>query len=130
MALLTMQFDYPINESCQVGDVAYYQNVTNQTSGFTVAQINTEPIELGIIEQIENVDNNNDGNFEIVEITVDVDPAIKLPTQWLSFIFFGKDRRVNESAVLGYYGELVFENNSREKAEMFSAACEATGNSK
>ena len=129
MAEITLQFNYPINESCQAGDVVYYQN-TNTQGGYTVSSPNTEPIKIGIIKQIENIDNTNDGNFNLTELTCEIDSNTQLPNAWNSFIFFSKDRRVNESAVLGYYGEVKFENNSREKAELFSATCEATGNSK
>ena len=47
-----------------------------------------------------------------------------------NFIFFGKDGAVNEASILGYYGEFVFKNNSKQKAEMFSTACEMSENSK
>ena len=129
MAEITLQFNYPINQSCQAGDIAYYQNTITQ-GGFTVSQPNIEPTQIGVIQQIENIDTSGDGNFNITELTCTIDVNTIPPNQWSSFIFFSKDRRVNESAVLGYYGEFKFENNSREKAELFSAACEATGNSK
>ena len=129
MAEITLQFNYPINESCQAGDIAYYQNTANQ-GGYTVSQPNVEPVEIGVIKKIENIDNTNDGNFNLTELTCEISVSTIPPNTWSSFIFFSKDRRVNESAILGYYGEAKFENNSREKAELFSATCEATGNSK
>ena len=33
MAEVTLEFNYPINESCQIGDIAYYQDVYLQNSG-------------------------------------------------------------------------------------------------
>ena len=46
------------------------------------------------------------------------------------FIMFQKDRRVNNTSLLGYYADVKFENNSRTKAEMFSISSEITESSK
>ena len=129
MAEVSLEFNYPLNESCQIGDIAYYQDVYLQNSGFQTPILGDEPTEIGIIKQIQHVDNDGDGNYDATQLTCDINPTTIPPSTATSFIFFGKDRRVNESAVLGYYSEMKFENNSREKAELFTAACEVTGNS-
>ena len=34
------------------------------------------------------------------------------------------------ASILGYYGEVEFKNNSKEKAEIFATACEISESSK
>ena len=43
---------------------------------------------------------------------------------------FAKDKRANKSSVSGYYADLNFENNSVEKAELFTVASEIQESSK
>tara|TARA_B100000287_G_scaffold298729_1_gene281932 strand:- start:4144 stop:4635 length:492 start_codon:yes stop_codon:yes gene_type:complete len=45
------------------------------------------------------------------------------------FILFGKDRSVNESSLIGYYGKLKMKNDSKQRAELYAVTCEMTGNS-
>ena len=45
------------------------------------------------------------------------------------FIFFGKERSVNEGSIVGYYGKFKFKNDSKSKAELFSTTCEITESS-
>tara|TARA_Y100000593_G_C4311230_1_gene338454 strand:- start:179 stop:625 length:447 start_codon:yes stop_codon:yes gene_type:complete len=144
----TMQFDYPINESCQVGDIAYYMDVLQQeVGGFVTHNASTSAIEIGVIKKIEYIDTpitdtNNDGTLDTgdgtidkVNITCDLASSTPPPSATSGstlgdFIFFAKERVVNESSIVGYYGEAIFTNDSKEKAEMFSAACEIVGSSK
>ena len=46
------------------------------------------------------------------------------------FLFFSKDRNVNEASIIGYYGDFKFENNSRKPAELFAATCDISESSK
>jgi len=46
------------------------------------------------------------------------------------FIFFQKSNEVNAGSVTGYYAEVKFRNDSRTKAELFTASCEITESSK
>ena len=46
------------------------------------------------------------------------------------FLMFAKDKRANKSSVSGYYADLNFENNSVEKAELFTVASEIQESSK
>ena len=46
------------------------------------------------------------------------------------YIFFAKDRSVNETSILGYYAKFRFVNDSKQKAEMFATACDVAENSK
>ena len=120
MTEITLQYPYPINQSCQEGDLLYYTPIANASvGGFTVNQSNSEMILLGPVSGVLNVTN----------IVCEVADGITLPTT-SDFIFFKKDNSVNEASITGYYGEFVFENNSKQKAELFTAACEITESSK
>jgi len=83
-------------------------------SGWT----DTEPI--GIISQ-------GKGSYAIVidnagfELTI---PTIN------DYYFFAKENSVNLTSMTGYYGEVEFKNNSKNKAELFSIACDITESSK
>jgi len=43
---------------------------------------------------------------------------------------FGKDRSVNEASLVGYFAEFEFKNDSKTKAELFSAGCQIQESSK
>jgi len=43
---------------------------------------------------------------------------------------FGKNRRVNEASLVGYFAEFEFKNNSKTKAELFSTGCQIQESSK
>jgi hypothetical protein len=46
------------------------------------------------------------------------------------YIFFSKNQAVNTSSLLGYYANVKLENNSKDKAEIFSISSEITESSK
>ena len=46
------------------------------------------------------------------------------------YCFFVKNKIVNMSNLLGYYANAKFENNSKEKVEMFTVSAEITESSK
>ena len=108
----------PMNQSCQVGDIAHYVKTT-EVSIFDVN--NSQIVMIGEIAGITD----NGTNVVITCLLADV----AVPPVPGDFIFFSKDRRVNETSLLGYFGEFKFENNSRKKAELFMAGCEVTPNS-
>tara|TARA_Y100000593_G_scaffold2836_1_gene5710 strand:- start:1850 stop:2254 length:405 start_codon:yes stop_codon:yes gene_type:complete len=134
MAEIILQLPYPINVSCQTGDIAYYINAGNTVGGFQVNPITEDITEIGIIKQICHGTINNgvcseNENSLLVEILCEININTALPT-FNDFILFAKDRSVNESSILGYYSEMVFENNSRSNAELFAAAAGISENSK
>ena len=53
-----------------------------------------------------------------------------MPPTTSEFIFFQKSNEVNAGSVTGYYAEVKFRNDSRNKAELFTASCEITESSK
>ena len=117
-------------------------------------------VTMGTINRIDrNVDSNglsfgepdtdvilNDGTTTTLQPTAPFDKsAIRIDTQvngvdtYLidqvppttnEFIFFQKSNEVNAGSVTGYYAEVKFRNDSRTKAELFTASCEITESSK
>ena len=125
---LIIELPYPINQSCQEGDMLYFIPVANLMSGgFQVDNDSSSFVEIGPIETITDFDNDGDGIPETTQLAVTSTGAN--PTS-ADFIFFGKDRRINEASLVGYYGEFKFENNSKKRAELFTTACEITESSK
>jgi hypothetical protein len=101
-----------VNVSLQVGDCIYAKTTTN-SFGFT--QLSNNLTKLGIVTNIlENV------------ITLD-NLAVSVNNQYCVFI---KDQIVNMSGLSGYYADAKFENNSKDKAELFVVSSEATESSK
>ena len=130
MPNIVLNFNYPINQSCQKGDIAYYVSTVIE-GGFSVNQQNENIIEIGPITNIENIDSNGDGNIDTTQVTCDKPETTPNPsTDPADYIFFAKDRSVNESSLTGYYSQFNFVNNSREKAELFSVGCQVSESSK
>jgi hypothetical protein len=121
MPNITLTFEH-VNQSLQVGDIAYY-TTTNETGGFELANNNN-------IVQIGNVIGVTD-----TSIIIDLIDGIAEPSEdndWWenNFILFSKDSTVNTSSVLGYYAEVEFRNNSNEPAELYATSCEISESSK
>tara|TARA_R100000458_G_C8117960_1_gene138031 strand:+ start:38 stop:436 length:399 start_codon:yes stop_codon:yes gene_type:complete len=132
MAEISIDIPQPINESCQVGDIAYYITASTISGGFTINQETDEIVEIGPITEIllDNTDGATDEpSIDPLYYRIKCNTNGSIPSQY-DFIFFGKDRSVNESSITGYYGSFNFVNNSKEKAELFSTACEITESSK
>ena len=138
---LSLTFNSIINESVQVGDIAYFTPLTTVgtstvpfTQGFT-----STVIELGQIIAIlnPNLTTGPTATIHILDfLTLPVppnppntpDPAL-LPTS-LDFIMFGKDKSVNTTSLVGYYADVKFVNTSNEKVELFSVGSEIAESSK
>jgi hypothetical protein len=107
MSTITLQFPFPLNDSVQVGDTAYYTNDPNGTNlirlGIIEGMLNVEPILLGEVN---------------IEVTLS------------SFILFSKTALVNTSGLKGYYAEAQFKNDSTDYAELFLVGSEIFESSK
>ena len=116
--MITINFTGDINnDSLQIGDLAYY--VTPSTlGGFN--QSTSDPTLIGPIEAITATSIDVD-NGSVVMTTLD---------NTGDFIMFAKDTSINLSGLVGYYAEVKINNNSTDKAEMFSIASEITISSK
>ena len=128
MTTVALLFKYPLNTSCQVGDIAYYIPANQNVGGFKTHTSGAEITKIGKILSINTDAPDANGNIENVKIQCEI--ALTTPTPGISdFILFSKSREVNESSMVGYYSALKFENDSKEPAELFVAACEYTGSS-
>ena len=124
MATITIQVtraDYP---SLQIGDTAYYSNVTS-TAGIN---INSGFTKIGLVKGLSNTTSLDDGT-ETTTLTCEIDTTTVIPTT-SDFIFFSKDNKVNLTSLLGYFASVKFKNTSTAKAEMFTASCEINESSK
>ena len=116
MSTITLTFANPINSSVQIGDTAYYCDLT--TSGSSHIANKEDIIEIGTINTVSNN-----------QMTCLMETGITPPTTD-SFIFFSKDNVANLSGVKGYFSEVEIRNNSTEEAEMFGIGCDIFESSK
>ncbi len=120
MPLITIGFSQPINVSVQVGDLAWY--VPTNLQGAQGNQYQTNDIDnIVLIGPITNI------NGDI--LTID-QPSGQAPPSASDFIMFSKDNRANISGVLGYYAQVKFINDSKQKAELFAVGSEIFESSK
>ena len=117
---ITLPANNELNQSVQAGDILYYITANTIVGGFQVNANSSEMVQIGEIQSI-----TGDGINTQVVLTCTID-ATTTPPQDGDFLFFGKNRQVNEASIIGYYADLKFSNDSREKAELFSAACDIT----
>jgi hypothetical protein len=110
---MKITFNNAVNESVQVGDVAYYVE-PSQSGGFD--QSTAAPTEIGIITTVES---NH----------IKIDNPVNTPPDD-SFIMFRKNNIVNDTSVLGEYVEVTLKNSSSSKAELFSIGSEVALSSK
>ena len=124
--VITLEFDYEVNTSLQVGDNVYH-TTTSTSSTFDVVNNTSSLQHIGVvynilspflIEVISEYANTNGDPF----------PGV-IPNDG-SYITFSKNRIVNNSDLLGYYSSVRFENNSTIKAELFSIGTIVTESSK
>ena len=121
MPFISITFTEPINVSCQPGDQVYSTNVSSTDSNLIM--------DLGYLSGsylIGTVSNliNPDGLINGV--------PIQLVVEWTGssapvigngdFLMFSKNKLANTSGITGYYAEVDFANDSREKAELFSVS--------
>jgi len=130
MATTNITFDgvlSKMNQSLQIGDTAYYGILQNPTGGYGGApqfKTSNSVFEIGTVKSIL-LDQENNKTVLLAEKPGYINPP---PTN--SFIFFSKDNVVNVSALKGYYGEMLFVNNSNEPAELYAVSCEVAESSK
>tara|TARA_R110002072_G_scaffold2974_2_gene22700 strand:+ start:12563 stop:12961 length:399 start_codon:yes stop_codon:yes gene_type:complete len=132
MAEIIINLGLPLNASVQPGDIAHFLKLSSNTpGGFTVGQnLSTMPTRIGIIKSITLSDVSGNGVNDNAAFLCDtgINELIIEPDVG-DFILFSKDRSINETSILGYYGEFKFENDSKKAIELFAASCEVTANS-
>ena len=131
MANLTLTFEFKINTSVQVGDIAYYAPLST-ADGFTT---NSSDIrKLGEITSISAYDTGTGEQTIVVNflgyefINGSWTPVTAPPNE--SYIFFSKDNAINVSSIRGYYSLAKFVNDSNTVGELFSASCGVSESSK
>ena len=114
-----------LNTSMQVGDAIYVTSIASTLldgSNHHGLNINASNM-AGILRKIDNTSGNN--------YTLHVDdannPNVVVNTG--DFIMFSKYDQ-SDGDIKGYYMEVQFVNNSREKVELFSVGSEVTESSK
>ena len=111
MALFQIDFDYTIDNSISIGDVAYYCNTT--PDGMCIE----DPQKIGTITGY--------GTHHIV-----VDATIAASIAIGAFIFFSKPIQVEETSLKGYYADVTFQNASTMPIELFAISSEIAPSSK
>ena len=128
MATLQLNFGtladgFDFNSSLQAGDTIYYASPTT-SGGFSVEDDDAQITLLGVITNI-----NPATSTTIANLICDINNNIPPPPN-NSYILFSKDRSVNVSNIKGYYSEVKFNNDSKNKAELFATSCEINETSK
>jgi hypothetical protein len=125
---ITLTFSAPLNESCQVGDMAYY--IDPATSGGFSTDDGTGPKLIGQIRQINNA---NSSTPSIICETILAGSFNEVS----KFILFSKDNKANQNNALGYFAEMKLRNSStgiengiHEKIELFSVGVDIFESSK
>ena len=103
------------NTSLQIGDTAYYINNVNDTLTSITYSFGA-PIKIGEITAIGS------DNITIETFTSEPEEG--------DFIMFSKDKRANNTSLLGYYAKVKLGNNSPEKAELFAIGSQINESSK
>ena len=136
--MIDLTYNGIINTSIEIGELVYYTGAPDSVGGggvsFLPAEYNTTdndngvstPFYMGFVSSITT--NINVPNFTI-QVWEASNVASNIPLSG-NYIFFAKDNQVGLSTMKGYYNEVVFENNSTAKAEMFATSCEITSSSK
>tara|TARA_R110002050_G_scaffold26224_1_gene69266 strand:- start:49 stop:408 length:360 start_codon:yes stop_codon:yes gene_type:complete len=119
MATLTLTFTTPLNDSCQVGDTAYYV-ATVADGGFT--KNDGSVVEIGQIRQITN--------RETAPVVVCATVLPGSVNNDVRFVLFSKDNKANLSSILGYFASVKMVNDSTSEAELYSIGMEAFESSK
>ena len=130
-----------LNNSLQVGDNVYYtfKNDFDPTGGFSSTD---NPNWLGTVWSVVIPELPSEGNP--VRYNVNTNIIVLCPHKTLgnikvflnelrdgfAYYSFSKSGIVNQNELIGYYASVKFENNSTEKAELFSAGTEVHENSK
>ena len=130
MIIVNITVPLPLNQSVQTGDIIYYLPLLgNQVGGFTTHSANQNPVKVGKLMVITHVDTTSDQVNDSVVLRCNAEDNVVVPSIG-DFILFSKDRSINETSPIGYYGSFNFINNSKDKAELFTTATQIAENSK
>ena len=120
---------YPVyGQTMEIDNISVKELVGGDIFGFTRLEANNMQ-KCGVVTALiksANILENERRVFNVV--TVDSRGGT-LPSTG-DYIFFTKNQTINTSTLLGYYADVKLENNSKNKAELFSVNSEITESSK
>ena len=132
MPSIEINFNQEVNTSVQVGDEVYY--IIPNTNGefdwadksniFRIEDTATSPPPPYYVSDV------SEGlpAFITVDFPTNVGLTLNIPPDG-AFIMFGKNNKVNEAGLKGYYAKAKFQNNSKKRAELFMVNSEVTPSS-
>ena len=124
----TVKINGAINVSVQAGDILYSTRVDSGQSGSNHPNVGlngpSKPEQIGIIDPlgVNYVANT-------ITFTQGGGSPMFTPNQ-NTYLFAGKDNRVNTSGLLGYFAEVELVNHSTRAAEIFVVAADYVPSSK
>jgi len=124
---ITLTFQQELNNSLQVGDTIWYvsQLNINQTGGYDVGK-KEKITKLGAVVEI----NDNLNQILISNSFTITPPQFMTSNLTDAFIMFSKDNGANLTSLKGYCADARFENNSKEKAELYAVSSQIVESSK
>ena len=127
--MFTLEFNNlnNLNTSLQVGDAVYAHDTITQTgANDPQAGYDSTGIDyfIGILRRIDDLGNNQ--YVLHIDDSMITNPPIISPN---AFIMFSKYDQ-SDGDVLGYYADVKFVNDSKEKAELYVVSSEVIINSK
>lgn len=143
MIQLTFSNGLP-NRQLEINDLVYFISNPNTNiggSGFISADDTTSGVStmilVGTVASIEKTKHNDpisaysdlDDPYEF-SVFVEEFSSIEAIPQENDFIFFTKNRTVEQSSVKGYYNSVTLQCNAKNKAELFAVSCEINESSK
>jgi len=105
MPIITLRFPNPMNVSVQIGDVAWFVSVLDDTTIPSTTAMG-QMTEIGVVVGIG-----------VNWLRVDAVGAVPAAGD---FIMFAKDNQANMSSLLGYYAKVQLTNNSTLEGELFT----------
>lgn len=134
MLSITLELSATLNVSLQVGDKVYYSAIQpgGANSVFTTVDNYATVVEFGVVTHLYP---NGDLSASPVpiqpnSIVVSYDEIYVSVPSLNEYIMFAKDKEVNSSSLIGYYAEVTFQNESKDKVELFSISSEVSESSK
>ena len=122
MPIYQVKFNFPIeslNSSLQVGDTIYYVPTPPNPTPYDVGSLSNVQ-EYGVLTAITDI---------TIGFKLTIDSSFASPIT-SNYLMFAKEKKINTTSLLGYYADIKFINNSRDKAELFSVGSEITESSK
>jgi len=126
MPIYQVKFNFPIeslNSSLQVGDTIYYVPTPPNPTPYDVGNLSNVQ-EYGVLTAIIEIMTPGGAGFKLTIDSSLTSPIIS------NYLMFAKEKKINTTSLLGYYADIKFINNSRDKAELFSVGSEITESSK